>query len=169
MAILSESKLEQGLRALVDEVLFHKEVPMQQLMSAGTVLFRDGTIFPEAFKCESDSYSHGWRSVKNLDGDGLDRRIREAGWHFFYFAGENKITVPGRECEQTMRKAIERILAGLTSEKTNSLEITRVAFRSFLGVPFTSVFFHMRTVQKSMFLLADEAIQPWKDAGFIAA
>jgi hypothetical protein len=31
------------------------------------------------------------------------------------------------------------------------------------------VFFHMRNVQKSMFLLGDDAMQPWKDAGFIAA
>ena len=87
----------------------------------------------------------------------------------FYFAGENKVTVSGRECEQTMRKAIERILASLKAEKTNSFEITRVALRSFLGMPFTSVFFHVRNIQKSMFLLGDEAIQPWKDAGFVAA
>jgi hypothetical protein len=126
-------------------------------------------MFPEAFKCESDSFSQGWRSVKGLDGYGLDRKIREAGWHFFYFAGENKVTVSGRECEQTMRKAIEHILAGLKSEKTNSFEITRVTLSSFLGIPFTNVFFHMRNVQKSMFLLGDDAIQPWKDAGFIAA
>jgi hypothetical protein len=142
---------------------------MQQVMSAGTVLFRDGTIFPEAFKCESDSFSQGWRSVKGLDGYGFDRKIREAGWHFFYFAGENKVTVSGRECEQTIRKAIDHILASLKSEKTNSFEITRVTLRSFLGIPFTSVFFHMRNVQKSMFLLGDDAMQPWKDAGFIAA
>jgi hypothetical protein len=142
---------------------------MQQVMSVGTVLFRDGTVFPDAFNCESDSSSPGWRSVNNLDGDGLDRKIREAGWHFFYFAGENKVTVSGRECEETMRKALKRIQGGLKLEKNNSFEITRVALKSFLGMPFTSVSFHMRNIQESMFLLGDETIPPWKDAGFIAA
>jgi hypothetical protein len=137
---------------------------MQRAMSAGTVLFKDGTVFPKAFECESESDSPGWRSVKNLDGYGLDRKIRSAGWHFFYFAGENKVTVSGREGPKTMRKAINRIQGSLTSGKFNSFEITRVALTTVLGMPFTSVSFHMRNIQESMFLLGDEPIPRWKDA-----
>jgi hypothetical protein len=142
---------------------------MHETINAGTVLFRDGTIFPEAFGCESDSYSPGWRSVKGLDGYGLDRKIHNAGWHFFYFAGENKVTVSGRAGEETMRKAIKRIQASLRLEKINSFEITRVAPKTFLGIPYTSVSFHLRNIQESMQLLADETVQPWKDARFVAA
>jgi hypothetical protein len=43
---------------------------MLETIHAGTVLFRDGTIFPGGFRCESESYSPGWRSVQGLDGYG---------------------------------------------------------------------------------------------------
>ena len=142
---------------------------MHETINTGTVLFRDTTIFPEAFGCESDSYSPGWRSVKGLDGYGLDRKIQNAGWHFFYFAGENKVTVSGRAGEETMRKAIKRIQASLRLEKINSFEITRVAPKTFLGIPYTSVSFHLRNIQESMHLLGDETVQPWKDSRFVAA
>jgi hypothetical protein len=138
-------------------------------MNEGTVLFRDGTIFPEAFQCESESSPPGWRSFQGFDGYGLDRKFQNEGWHFFYFAGESKVTVVGREGEKTMRKAIERIQAVLKFEKINSFEITRVAFKTFLGVPYTSLSFHMRNIQESMLLLGDKTSQPWNDARLIAA
>jgi hypothetical protein len=145
------------------------ESHMLETINAGTVLFRDGTLFPGGFKCESQSYSPGWRSVQGLDGYAMDRKINDAGWHFLYFAGESRITVCGREGKKTMRKAIERIQASLKFEKINSFEITRVALKTFLGVPYTSVSFHMRNIQESMLLLADESAQPWKNARLVAA
>jgi hypothetical protein len=142
---------------------------MRQSMNEGTVLFRDGTIFPEAFQCESESSPPGWRSFQGFDGYGLDRKFQNEGWHFFYFAGESKVTVVGREGEKTMRKAIKRIQASLKFEKINSFEITRVAFKTFLGVPYASLSFRMRNIQESMLLLGDRTGQPWKYARFIAA
>lgn len=142
---------------------------MWQAMNEGTVLFRDGTMFPEAFQCESESSPPGWRSFKGLDGYGLDRKFQSEGWHFFYFAGESKVTVVGHEGEKTIRKAIKRIQASLKLEKINSFEITRVAFKTFLGVPYTSLSFHMRNIQESMLLLGDQTGQPWKDARLTAA
>jgi len=99
----------------------------------------------------------------------LDRKFQNEGWHFFYFAGESKVTVVGREGENTMRKAIKRIQASLKFEKINSFEITRVAFKTFLGVPYTSLSFRMRNIQESMLLLGDQTGQPWKDARLTAA
>jgi hypothetical protein len=142
---------------------------MRQAMNEGTVLFRDGTIFPEGFKCESESSPPGWRSFKGLDGYGLDRQFQNEGWHFFYFAGESKVNVVGREGEKTIRKAIKRIQASLKLEKINSFEITRVAFKTFLGVPYTSLSFRMRNIQESMFLLGDQSGQPWNGARLTAA
>ena len=68
-----------------------------------------------------------------------------------------------------MRKAIKRIQASLRLEKINSFEITRVAPKTFLGIPYTSVSFHLRNIQESMHLLGDATVQPWKDARFVAA
>ena len=135
---------------------------MWQALNEGTVLFRDGTIFPEALQCESGSSPPGWRSFKEFNGYGLDRKFQNEGWHFFYFAGENKITVVGREGEKTIRKAIKRIQASLKFEKINSFEITRVAFKTFFGVPYMSLSFHTRNIQERMLLPGDETSQPWK-------
>jgi hypothetical protein len=126
---------------------------MRQVMSEGSVLFRDGTSFPEGFQYDSESSSPGWRSFKGLDGYGLDRKFQDAGWHFFYLAGESKVTVVGREGEKTVRKAIKRIQAGLKGKNINSFEITRVAFKTFLGVPYTSLSFHRRNIQESLLLV----------------
>jgi hypothetical protein len=142
---------------------------MRQAVNEGTVLFRDGTIFPEAFNCESEPSPPGWRSFKGLDGYGLDRKFQDAGWHFFYFAGESKVTVAGRGGEKTMRRAIKRIQAVLKFEKINSFEITRVAFKAFLGVPYTSLSFRMRNIQESMLLLRDQTGQPWNGVRLTAA
>ena len=87
---------------------------------SGSILVKEGTLFPEGMQLESASYYPGWRSVKGLDGYALDRKTHDAGWIFFYLAGESRATVFGREGQETVGKAIKRILAGLKSEKFNS-------------------------------------------------
>jgi hypothetical protein len=142
---------------------------MRQAMDEGTVLFRDGTIFPEALQCEIGSSPPGWRSSKEFDGYGLDRKFQNEGWHFFYFPGESKVTVVGREGEKTTRKAIKRIQASLKFEKINSFEITRMAFKTFLGIPYMSLSFHTRNSQERMLLPGGETSQPWIGARLTTA
>jgi len=108
-------------------------------IKAGTILFKDGTFLPDALRFESEPCATGWRLVKDLDGYGLDRKIHEAGWTFFCMVGEIKTIVFGFEGQKKVRRAVKRILASLKSEKFNSLEITRVASKRFLGVPYVSV------------------------------
>ena len=126
---------------------------MPETIKAGTILIKDGTFLPGALRFESESYATGWRLVKNLDGYGLDRKIHEVGWTFFYLAGEIKATVFGIDGEKVVRRAVKRILANLKSGKFNSLEITRVASKRFLGLPYASVSAHPRHIQESLFLL----------------
>src|SRR5713226_10452118 len=98
---------------------------MPNKISSGTILIREGTALPEALPFESEPYSSGWRLVKDLDGDGLGRKIQEAGWAFFCLAGEINLTVFGFEEQKTVHRAVARILANPRSEEFNSWEITR--------------------------------------------
>src|SRR5438105_15889718 len=107
---------------------------MREMIQAGAVLIKEGTLLPDAHMFESEPYSSGWRSVTGLDGYAIGRKTHEAGWTFFYLAGESRATVFGGEGQKTVLRAIKRILAGVNTEKFNSLEITRVAFKHFLGV-----------------------------------
>jgi len=61
---------------------------MADRISKGTILIEEGTLLPDSLRFESEPYSNGWRIVRNLDGFGLERKIRQAGWNFFYMAGE---------------------------------------------------------------------------------
>jgi hypothetical protein len=142
---------------------------MQETIESGSILLKEGTPFPEGLQMDSASYSPGWRSVKGLDGYALDRKTHDAGWTFFYLAGEYNATVFGREGQVTVRKAIKRILAGQQSEKFNSLEVTRVVFKQFLGVPYATVSFHKRNIQEGMFLLGGDDSPAWKNARLFAA
>jgi hypothetical protein len=141
---------------------------MKEAIRSGSILFKEGTSFPEGFQLETASDFPGWRSVKGLDGYALDRKTHDAGWTFFYLAGESEASVLGREEEKTVHRAIERILASLKSERCNSLEVTRVVFKHFLGVPYATVSFHKRNMQEGIFLLGGRS-PAWKNARLTAA
>ena len=142
---------------------------MAETIKTGTILIKEGTLLPEALQFESEPCATGWRLVKNLDGYGLDRKIHEAGWTFFCLAGEIKATVFGFEGQETVRRAVKRILAKLKSEKFNSLEITRVASKRFLGVPYASVSVRSRHIQESLVLFRSKDLQEWDRARLAAA
>ncbi len=121
-------------------------------INTGTILINGGVLLPDSLRFESEPYSNGWKIVLNLDGFGLERKIREAGWSFFYMAGEIQATVFGFDREKTLRRTVNRVLAGAKSKGFNSLEITQVATESFLGLRHTTVSAHARHVQESALL-----------------
>ncbi len=119
----------------------------------GTILLRDNTLLPPGLAVESASFLPGWRVAKNLDGYGLARKVEEAKWNYFYLAGVTRTTVLGREGPETMRRAVRRALAKLDRLKFNSLEITGVISKQFLGIPFTRVSIHSRHIQEAISLV----------------
>jgi len=124
-------------------------------ISSGTILLKEGTALPEALRFEGEPYSSGWRLVKDLDGDGLSRKIQEAGWGFFCQAGEIRTTVFGIDEEKMVHRAVAHILAKPPSEKFNSLEILHVASaasKRFLGVTYVTVSARSRHIQEGPFL-----------------
>jgi len=142
---------------------------MREMIQAGTVLFKEGTPLPDGLAFESEQFSPGWRSIKSLNGYTIDRKTPAAGWTFFYLAGESRITALGHDRQKTACRAIKKVLASLKSEKCNSVEVTSVDCKAFLGMPYTMISFHLRNLQKGMFLSGTKDSQAWKDATFVAA
>lgn len=134
--------------------------PMQDTTQAGTILIRDGSLLPEALQIESEPCVPGWRLVKDLDGYGLDRKIRAAGWAFFCMAGDIQATAFGIDTQKMVRKAIQRVLTSVKTERFNSPEITRVDLKHFLGLPYATVNARARHIQESIFLSTSEHVQP---------
>lgn len=87
----------------------------------------------------------------------LDRTIHAAGWNFFYMAPEVKALYLGFPGEKKLRGALKRILAKVALQHFNGLEITGIAARRFLGVPYVMVSAHSRHVQQSCSLDSPEA------------
>ena len=126
---------------------------MSEINRTRTVLIREGTPLPTALPIESEAFLPGWRIVKNLDRQALARAVEEASWNFFYLAGEMRAIVLGRERSGTLRRAVKSMLARQEGQKFNSLEITKIVSKRFLGIPFLKVAAHSRHIQQGIGLV----------------
>ena len=120
---------------------------MTNTITAGSILVETGSYLPDASLFHSESDSNGWAAVKDLRAT-FEKTIREAGWTFFFMAGEVKATVFGFDKQKSLRTALKRLIADVKSQHCNSIEITRVVAKSFLSVPYVSVFAHARHLHK---------------------
>lgn len=130
---------------------------MADPIKIGTILIEESAPVPESLRLESEPYSNGWKSIKNLNGYELDRKIRKAGWAFFSFA-EINARVFGFDRAKAAGRAVNRLLASVKSDSFNALEISQVAAKHFLGLPYVTVSGHVRHVQESIFLLHDSRL-----------
>ena len=126
---------------------------MPDTNGARTILIREATPLLANLSIESEAFLPGWRVVKNLDRSTLTRNIEGANWNFFYLAGEIRATVLGRDRSGTLRRAVKRVLAKQEGQRFNSLEITKVVSKRFLGIPFISVTAHFRHIQQGIGLV----------------
>ena len=117
---------------------------------ARTILIREDTTLPANLSIESEVFVPGWRVVKNLDRSTLARNIDGANWNFFYLAREIRAIVLGRDRLGTLRRAVKCVLAKQKGQQFNSLEITKVVSKRFIGIPFMSVAAHSRHIQQGI-------------------
>ncbi len=119
----------------------------------GIILIKEGTLLPASLAVETETFLPGWRVVKNLDRSALIRSIEDANWHFFYLAGDIRSTSLGSDRPGTLRRAAKRALAKQQEQNCNSLEISSVAAKHFLGIPYISVIARTRHIQQDLCLV----------------
>jgi hypothetical protein len=122
---------------------------MPQEVHVGTILMSE---WPPLLGLESEPYSGPWSVVKALDGFALDRKIRAAGWNFFFIAAEVKVMFFGAIGSEKMQRALHRILGKVGPQHFNGLEVTGIVAKRFLGLPYAIVSAHPRHVQQSCYL-----------------
>jgi hypothetical protein len=130
-------------------IIIVREVSMANTIRAGAILIAEDISLPESLLFESEYCAQGWILVKNLNSDGMKQVVNKAGWSFLYMAGEIKTRIFGSDEEKTRRKAIKQVLTKMRSEEFNCLEITRIATKRFLGLPYVSVQARPRQIQES--------------------
>jgi hypothetical protein len=80
--------------------------------------------------------SGDWSVVLKLDGFTLDRKIHATGWNFFFMAPEVRVMFFGPIGAKKVQNALMRILAKVKRQSFNSLEVTGIVAKRFLGVPY---------------------------------
>jgi hypothetical protein len=139
---------------------------MMPALTVGTILIEESPQITELLGLKNEPYSGNWSVVKTLDGFALDQKIHAAGWTFFFMATEVKVMFFGALGSKKIQTALQRILAKVRHQDFNSLEITEIVAKRFLGVPYATVSAHSRHIQQSCYL--DGAVQrqaSQRDAG----
>jgi hypothetical protein len=117
------------------------------------ILIREDTTLPPGLSIASNAFFPGWRIVTSPDRSGLTRGIETAHWNFFYSAEETRATVLGAYRLRTLRRAVKSILAKQVLRSFNSVEVTTIVSKRFLGIPFLRIVAHLRHIQESSALI----------------
>ncbi len=116
---------------------------------AGTILIRRGTALPPEAKFEISDFCRNWDVVG--ESDQVDGRLRVSGWNLFFIASSLRSFCFGSS-DDGLRKAVRRLVRLVEPLSLNCLQITHIANRELLGIPYRVVFAHPCHIQKSCFL-----------------
>jgi len=125
---------------------------MFNALKISTVLISTDTPIPDAVWVETENFCSGWEAITNLNGEDLDRKIREDRWSLMFIAGALRGTSWGSWSGTAIRCAAIRVLKKTKAKKFNAFEITDIQARRFLGVPHVIVTGHSRHIKKSTIL-----------------
>jgi hypothetical protein len=127
---------------------------MPQEVQTGTILMSQ---WPVLFDLQSEPYSGQWSLVEGLDGFALDRKIRAAGANFFFIASQVKAMFLGAPRAEKIKNALTRILGKVSERHYNSLEVTGIVSKHFLGLHYVVISAHPRHLQRNCYLDGAEA------------
>jgi len=122
---------------------------MTDQIRLGTMLIEDDTRTPESLVLGTEHFSAGWSSIVKFTSTGLEKEIEDAGWTFFYMAGEIRTSGFGFNEQSRTARAVAHLIDAVKRENCNCLEITQVRQQSFLGLRYTSLCAHARHIQES--------------------
>jgi hypothetical protein len=129
-----------------------EEDAMSNILRIGTLFMRTGTLIPRSLGVETQSCSPGWKRITNLEGDSFDRKVRNAGWSFFFLAAKMQVVVWGHCTDKIVNKAVRRVLARARPGQFNCLEVTELSARRFCGIPYVRLSAHSRYIQEGALL-----------------
>ena len=125
---------------------------MPPTVIVGNILMKNSPAISQLLGLESEPYTGNWNLIRALDSSTLDRKVRVAGWNFFFMASVVEARFLGELGAEKIQKALQRILNSVAPQNFNCLEVTGMATRSFLGLPYSVVSAHSRHMQESCYL-----------------
>jgi hypothetical protein len=129
-----------------------EENTVSNTLRVGALFMQADTLIPRSLGVETEACSPGWKWITNLDGDSFDRKVRNAGWSFFFLAAKIQVTVWGHCTDKIVSKAVRRVLARAQPAQFNCLEVTELSARRFCGIPYVCLSAHSRHIQEGTVL-----------------
>ncbi|HLW53156.1 MAG TPA: hypothetical protein VKW06_09960 [Candidatus Angelobacter sp.] len=99
---------------------------------------------------KTQSFCAGWRTLKNIEARGMDRRFSEMGWSCFEKASPATVNVMGLGHAATLIKAFQKLVRQRTKAKFNCLEITEAVQKTFMGVSFVHLTARARNIKRRL-------------------
>lgn len=125
-------------------------LPSEEI-TVGSVLLRRGAILPVVLPMDSGRVGD-WDLVRGLGGYAVERKLRGAGWHFFFMVPEVEGFAVGFDRQKTFAKALARTVRAVEVTGFNAVEIVATKRTEWLGMHYVKVTAHPRHARHSPFL-----------------
>lgn len=120
-------------------------------LSVGSVLFKSDMPLPKWFRFNCEDYGR-WKKLFDADSHAVERTALAVGWHFSYIAKAVRCSAFGLTRQSAMRRAAKKLMEMAGVSRFNSLEITEIRARRWVGLYHATVVAHPRHLQPTPFL-----------------
>ena len=120
-------------------------------LRAGSVLLHPDVGLPESVHFRLKEYG-SWKILTGVNGFAVERRLSEAGWHFFFIVPAISAGALSSDRNKALREALKKILTEMEAQNFNALEIVGITTKRFLGWCYVRVVAHPRQVKHNPFL-----------------
>jgi hypothetical protein len=120
-------------------------------LSVGSVLIKSAIPLPKWFRFNCEDYG-GWKKLFDADGHAVECTAVAVGWHFSYIAKPVKCSAFGLTRQSATQKAVRKLMEMAGASAFNSIEITQIAARRWVGMYHAGVVAHPRHLQPTPFL-----------------
>lgn len=133
-------------------------------IAPGAMMICEGFVLPDCAGIQSLDYSHTWRTLVDVDSFGLCQKLRAAGLHLFFIAGELKVIELGHG-KSAVRRGTKRILAQARKHNLNCTEIKEIMPARFLGFPYIVIHGDAFHIQRGAVLQSNAQRKSEQDGG----
>ncbi len=125
---------------------------MQTDIQVGSIFMKHGSLTSKLAGPDNADYSGNWSLMKLINRPAFDRQLVASGSTFFFMAGEVKASFFGGLGLNRVRNGLKSILRKVEAKHFNGLEVTGMATKHFLGIPYSVITAHSRHAQRSCYL-----------------
>jgi len=120
------------------------------------MFLRSGCMLPDGLDLRQEQFCEMWMSVEDTMSTALDKKVRNAGWHFIWLEDVYSRFGIGRTATSAIGKAISLALNQIKG-RFNAAEIDSVSVSRYPGFQVAKITLHARHIQQQASLsLIDE-------------